>query len=139
MAKAWVTSERAFYEAGRLSQPDYPPLVASFAPGSPALSRTVSFLTVLDQAGVVAPSVYRIGNAHVWSVAGGVARLTGCTYDTGSVYRSSGAPAPAGFGGGASLTASTAVLHEVAGRWLVWSDQTSTPSSSKEIGPCRGY
>ncbi|MGO9198171.1 MAG: hypothetical protein ACLQK4_13715 [Acidimicrobiales bacterium] len=136
---AWVGSERAFYAAGRLGRPDYAPLTESFAPGSPALAQTTDWLMALSDAGVIAPTSYRVGNARVTTMTATTAVLTGCTYDTGSIYRSSGAPAPAGLGGGAGLTASIVTLHRVAGRWLVWSDQTSTPSSSKENGPCQGF
>ena len=136
---AWAESERAFYAAGRLSEPEYPALIASFAPGSPALGRTVAWLIALGDAGVIAPQTYRVGGERVTRLTGSTAWLTGCTYDTGSVYRSTGAPAPGDLGGGASLTASVAVLRHVAGRWLVWSDQTSTPSSSEENGPCHGF
>ena len=131
--------ERAFYAAGRLGRPDYAPLTESFAPGSPALAQTTDWLMALSDAGVIAPTSYRVGNARVTTMTATTAVLTGCTYDTGSIYRSSGAPAPAGLGGGAGLTASIVTLHRVAGRWLVWSDQTSTPSSSKENGPCQGF
>ena len=134
-----MASERAFYSAGRLGEPDFGPLISSFAPGSPALAPTVAFLTSLSQAGVVAPASYRAGNVRIPTASASSAVLTGCTYDTGSVYRSSDAPAPAGLGGGASYTASLVVLHRVGGRWLVWSDQTSTPTSSKEDGPCHGF
>ncbi|MGO9557978.1 MAG: hypothetical protein ACLPQS_09800 [Acidimicrobiales bacterium] len=136
---AWVQSERAFYEAGRLGEPEYPPLLASFAHGSPALGRTVAWLIALRDAGVIAPATYRVGNARVTRVTAKTAWLSGCTYDTGSVYRSTGAEAPVNLGGGASFTASVAVLRLVGGRWLVWSDQTSTPSSPEENGPCHGY
>lgn len=136
---AWLASERAYYVAGRLGQPDYGPLISSLAPGSPLVADIVSFLTVLHDAGVIAPSSYRIGNIRLTSVKAAVATLDGCTYDTGSIYRSSGAAAPVALGGGASLTASHVTLHRVGSRWLVWSDISSTASSAKEIGPCHGF
>lgn len=136
---AWTASEEAFYRAGQLGDASYPPLAASFAPGSPAEPRTVAWLEALESAGIVAPSAHRIGGARVQSVRGATAYLTGCTYDSGAVYRSSGDPAPSDLGGGAGYTASRAVLRLVAGHWLVWSDRTTTVSSSKERGPCHGF
>jgi hypothetical protein len=136
---AFVASMRAFYAAGRLGEPGYRALVSSFVDGSPALEQTEAWLQALVDAGAMAPSTYRIGDVRVTSISSSRATLFGCAYDTGSVYRSSGLPAPPYLGGGAGLTASVAVLDRVRGRWLVWSDQTSTPSSSKEEGPCRGY
>ncbi len=117
----------------------YGPLVESFVPGSLALEQTEAWLGALSGAGVVAPATFRVGNVKVTSLAGLIAVVKGCMYDTGSVYRSTGAPAPAALGGGAGLTASIAVLHDIGGRWLVWSDQTSAVSSSKEEGPCHGF
>lgn len=137
--KAWQSSERAFYRAGRLGEPDYAPLISSFAPGAPALEPTISFLSAIAAAGVVAPSRFRIGNVDITSSSGSEAELTGCTYDTGSVYRSSGESAPLNLGGGAGFTASQVVLHLVGGRWLVWSDQTSSVASPDAEGPCHGF
>jgi hypothetical protein len=138
-AAAWLGSIRSFYEAGRLGQPLYGPLVASFVPRSPALEQTEAWLSALSAAGVVAPATYRVGNVRVTSLHGRRAVVDGCMYDTGSVYRSTGKAAPAAFGGGAGLTASVAVLRDVGDHWLVWSDQTSAVASSKEEGPCHGF
>jgi hypothetical protein len=139
VAASWVASVRAFYVAGRIGDPSYPRLISSFVPGSPALEQTEAWLTAIVGAGVMAPADYRVGDVHVTWLAGSRATLTGCSFDTGSVYRSSGVAAPSALGGGAGLTASVASLREVDGRWLVWSDQTSAPASSKEEGPCHGY
>lgn len=114
-------------------------LVATFVPGSPALDRTLAFLAALRAAGVVAPASYRIGNVRVRSLEGSRAVVTGCSFDTGSLEEATGAPAPPALGGGAGLTAYVAVLLLVRGRFLVWSDQTSTQPSPKEAGPCHGF
>ncbi|MHB1988674.1 MAG: hypothetical protein ACYCSF_11935 [Acidimicrobiales bacterium] len=139
VAEAWVSSEEAFYRAGRLGDPEYAPLISSFASSSPVLAHVVSWLTALYDAGVVAPFSYRLGNVHVTRITTRTATLTGCAYDAGSTYRVSGAPAPPGLGGGAGLTASVVTLRRAAGRWLVWSAESSSPTSPKEKGPCHGF
>jgi hypothetical protein len=139
IADAWIDSEEAFYAAGRLGDPEYAPLVSSFAAGSPGEARTVAWLSALMAAGVEAPEHYRVGNTNVYAVTPDSARLSGCTYDSGSVYRSSGTPAPAALGGGAGYTASEAVLREISGHWLVWSNQTLNVASAEESGPCHGF
>jgi hypothetical protein len=140
-AAALRSSIEDFYAAGRPGQSGAAAeaaLVATFVPGSPALDHTLAFLAALRSAGVYAPATYRIGHVTVRSLTATGAVVTACTFDTGSVY-GSGAPAPPSLGGGAGLTASVAVLRRVGGRFLVWSDQTSTPSSPKEAGPCHGF
>lgn len=99
----------------------------------------MAWLTVTSEAGIAGPASYRVGDVRVVRIRAGRALLTGCSYDSGGVYAASGAPAPPALGGGAGFTASVAVLHEVGGRWLVWSNRTSTPISEKERGPCRGF
>lgn len=137
--QAWLASVTDFYRAGRIENPTYPPLVASFVPGSPALAHTVAFLTALAHAGVEAPSDYRLGHARLLRESGADAVVEGCAYDTGAVYATSGRPAPAALGGGPGYTAFVAVLHDVHGRWLVWSDRTVAPASDRQAGPCHGF
>ncbi|HLI43472.1 MAG TPA: hypothetical protein VKU92_03265 [Acidimicrobiales bacterium] len=140
-AEALRSSLEDFYAAGRPGQSGAAAeaaLAATFVPGSPALEHTLAFLAALHSAGVYAPATWRIGDVTVRSVTAAEAVVTACTFDTGSVY-ASGAPAPPSLGGGAGLTAAIAVLRRVHGRFLVWSDQTSTPSSAKEAGPCHGF
>ncbi|MGH9296815.1 MAG: hypothetical protein ACRDZP_02420, partial [Acidimicrobiales bacterium] len=139
IASSWVASQGAFYRAGQLGNPEYAPLLKTIAPGSPVLSHTIGWLTALETAGVVAPSKYRIGNVHVRSISGSTAVLTGCTFDTGSIVRATRSPAPASLGGGASYTASVAILHRIGGSWLVWSDASSTVMSPTSEGPCHGF
>ncbi len=135
---AWLASERAFYRAGQSGSPDYPPLLSSFAPSSPALKSVVSFLTALRAAGVVAPSSYRLGDGRLLSEAAGRAVVTGCAFDTGSIYRTTRQPAPAALGGGAGFTAYRVTLLLRSRRWLVWS-VFATSSSSKGAGPCENF
>ncbi|HET9091124.1 MAG TPA: hypothetical protein VFN50_01860 [Acidimicrobiales bacterium] len=139
VAAAWVRSVRAFYLAGEREDPTYRPLVSSFVEGSPALEQTLSWLTMLEDAGVVAPGRFRVGAVHLVRLGASSATLTGCTWDTGSVYRATGAPAPVSLGGGAGLTSSVAVLRRVDRTWLVWSDRTSSVSSPSTKGPCHGF
>lgn len=101
--------------------------------------RVVGWLTALQVAGVVAPPTYRIGAVRVVRASAATVTLAGCTYDSGSIYRSTGAPAPTALGGGAGYTASTAVVHLVGERWLVWADQSSTVASNTVAGPCKGF
>lgn len=136
---SWLLSERAFYRAGQLGEPDYGPLVSSFAPSSPALESIVSFLITLEVAGVVAPSSYRLGAGRLLFEDGHEATVTGCSYDTGSRYRSSRLPAPASLGGGAGFTAYQVRLLLRGGRWLVWSIASRAVSSDREPGPCEGF
>lgn len=135
---AWLASERAFYAAGAAGSPDYPPLLSSFAPASPALKSVVSFLTALRAAGVVAPSSYRVGEGRLVAEAGGRAVVTGCAFDTGSLYRATSEPAPPALGGGAGFTAYRVTLLLRSRRWLVWS-VLATSASSGEPGPCEGF
>ncbi len=139
VAAAWLGSVRAFYLAGEREDPTYRPLVSSFVGGSPALEQTLSWLTLLEDAGVVAPGRFRVGAVHLVHLGASRATLTGCSWDTGSVYKATGAPAPASLGGGAGLTASVAVLRRVDRTWLVWSDRTSPVSSPSTKGPCHGF
>lgn len=136
---AWLSSERAFYRAGQLGEPDYPPLLASFATSSPALRGVVSFLSALQAAGVAAPSHYRLRATRLLDETPQSARLTGCSYDSGAVYRSSGRAAPASLGGGAGLTSYRVKLLWTGGRWLVWSAIPAAVSSSALPGPCHGF
>lgn len=136
---SWVTSERDFYRAALLGQPDYKPLLASFAPGSPAAEEVVSYLTALHEAGVVGPEHYRVGGGRLVKERDGRAEVTGCAFDTGSRYSSTGASAPAALGGGAGLTSYSVTLEFIGGRWLVWSAHPHAVSSDQTSGPCQGF
>jgi hypothetical protein len=136
---AWATSKTAFYRAALLGNPEYPPLLATLAPGGPVEVHSIAYLTGLASAGVRGPPTWRVGNGHVVSITAARARVEGCLFDTGSVWRSTGQPAPASLGGGAGLTASDATLVLEGGTWLVLTDDVSAVSSSKEPGPCHGF
>lgn len=135
----WVKSKTAFYRAALTGQPQYPPLLATLVPGGPVYVHSIAYLSALASAGVRGPPRWRIGHEHVVSIGATRARVEGCLFDTGSVWISTGAPAPASLGGGAGLTASHAILVLARGRWRVLTDDVTAVTSSKEAGPCHGF
>ncbi len=137
--RAWTASKLAFYEAARLDNPWYRPFLASLVGGGPVFRSAIAFLSGMVSAGVRGPSSFRVGDARVVALSAMRATVQGCLYDTGSVFRASGAEAPASLGGGAGWTASHATLLLVAGRWLVLSDLVSGVASPRESGPCHGF
>jgi len=137
--RAWADSKNAFYEAALIGDPEYPPLLATLVRGGPVYVHSIAYLTGLVSDGLRGPPTWRVGNARVVQSTGTRARVEGCLFDTGSVWKSSGAPAPASLGGGAGLTASNALLVLESGRWLVLEDAVSAVSSPKEPGPCHGF
>ena len=136
---AWASSKTAFYRAALLQNPKYPPLLATLVRGGPVEVHSIAYLTGLTSAGVRGPPTWRVGNEHVVKVTGTRARVEGCLFDTGSVWKATGKSAPASLGGGAGLTASDATLVLEGGKWLVLSDDVSAVSSPKEPGPCHGF
>jgi len=136
---AWASSKMAFYRAALLDDPQYPALLATLVPGGAVEVHSIAYLTGLASAGVRGPPTWRVGNGRVVSIGTTRARVEGCLFDTGSVLKSTGAPAPPSLGGGAGLTASDAILVLEDSRWLVLSDDVKAVSSSKEPGPCRGF
>jgi hypothetical protein len=136
---SWERSERAFYRAGRYERPRMRSLLRTFESDSPALAGTESWLAVMHQAGIGGARRWRVGNARVIRLGPSTARLTGCSWDSGSVYLVDGRGAPRSLGGGPGLTASRVCLHLVAGRWLVFSAKTEAVSSPRKAGPCRGF
>jgi hypothetical protein len=136
---AWANSKTAFYRAALLGNPQYPPLLGTLVRGGPVELHSIAYLTGLASAGVRGPPTWHVGNEHVVDVSGTRARVEGCLFDTGSVWRATGEPAPASLGGGAGLTASDATLVLEGGKWLVLTDDVSAVSSPKEPGPCRGF
>ena len=137
--RAWAGSKTAFYQAALIGDPTYPPLLATLVRGGPVYVHSIAYLTGLASQGLRGPPTWRVGNARVAQMTADRARVEGCLYDTGSVWKASGAPAPASLGGGAGLTASDALLVLEAGRWLVFEDAVSAVSSPKEPGPCHGF
>jgi hypothetical protein len=136
---AWARSKTAFYRAALADRPQYPPLLATLVPGGPVFEHSVAYLSALAAAGVRGPRRWRIGNERVVSVGAARARLRGCLFDTGSVWISTGARAPASLGGGAGLTASDATLVLEGGTWRVLTDDVTAVPSEKEPGPCHGF
>jgi hypothetical protein len=136
---AWASSKAAFYKAALLGDPQYPPLLDTLVPGGPVEVHSIAYLSGLATAGVRGPPTWRIGDGHVVSATATRARVEGCLFDTGSVWRSTGQPAPGSLGGGTGLTASDATLVFEGGKWLVLDDDVSAVSSSKEPGPCHGF
>jgi hypothetical protein len=136
---AWLGYQRAFYLASERADPTYPSFLAAVMPTGPVLRDAEGFLSAQADAGVVGPSVWKLGNVTVLSLRGSTAVVSGCAYDPGSHYRSSGLAAPASLGGGAGLTASVTQLRKVGGRWLVLASLVSSPPSTAVAGPCRGF
>jgi len=136
---AWASSKTAFYKAALLGDPQYAPLLDTLVPGGPVELHSIAYLSGLVTEGVRGPPTWHVGDGRVVSVTVTRARVDGCLYDTGSVWKSTGTPAPASLGGGAGLTASDATLVFEGGRWLVLDDDVSAVSSPKERGPCHGF
>ena len=122
---AWANSKTAFYRAALLGNPQYPPLLGTLVRGGPVELHSIAYLTGLASAGVRGPPTWHVGNEHVVDVSGTRARVEGCLFDTGSVWR--------------ATTASDATLVLEGGKWLVLTDDVSAVSSPKEPGPCRGF
>ncbi|MFZ0172584.1 MAG: hypothetical protein WAL04_12945 [Acidimicrobiales bacterium] len=136
---AWAESKESFYQAALVGNPHAPSLLATLVRGGPVYVHSIAYLSALASAGVRGPPKWRIGNEHVVSISATRARVEGCLFDTGSVWKVTGAPAPASLGGGPGLTASDATLLLVRGRWLVLADHVSAVRSPKEPGPCHGF
>jgi hypothetical protein len=137
--RAWAESKDGFYRAALLADPGYGPFLSTLVTGGPVYVHSVAYLSGLQSAGVIGPSRWRVGNARVVKQSSGRAEVEGCLWDTGSVWRASGRPAPPSLGGGAGLTASDALLVLERGRWLVLEDAVSAVTSPKEQGPCHGF
>jgi hypothetical protein len=137
--RAWMASKTAFYEAALHDEPYYQPLLATLVAGGPVYTHSIAYLTGLVTEGLVGPSTWRVGNERVLSLSSDRARVTGCLWDTGSVYKSSHRPAPPALGGGSGFAASDAILVLRHGRWLVLEDAVKGVTSDKEAGPCHGF
>lgn len=137
--RAWSNAKDEFYRAALLGEPEFPPFLATLVVGGPVYDHSVAYLTGLAAAGVVGPAVWRVGNARVVALTATRARVEGCLWDTGSVWKASGHAAPASLGGGTGLTASDALLELEHGKWLVLDDAVAAVTSSKEQGPCHGF
>ena len=138
-AAAWRAEATAYYRASADDDPSSPALTHRLVAGSPAAEQVAAFLTAQASSGVVGPATWQLGAARVVRLAAGEATVTGCSYDTGSRLRSSGAAAPASLGGGAGLTAYVAELREVGPTWLVDRSVTSAAASRSVPGPCHGF
>ncbi len=139
MARAWSLSKLEFYEAALRDEPGYPPYLATLVPGGPVYTHSLAYLEALAADGLQGPARWRIGDAVVVSLQRDTARVEGCLWDAGSVFRSSGLSAPASLGGGAGFTSSDAVLVLRGGKWRVLEDAVSAVGSGKEAGPCHGF
>jgi hypothetical protein len=98
-----------------------------------------AYLTALAAAGVVGPSTWRVGNDRVVRVRGALAEVLGCSYDIGSHYKATGVAAPPSLGGGPGYTGYDTTVERVHGQWEVYAAQTSSPTSTAQAGPCRGF
>jgi hypothetical protein len=136
---AWVASINDFYLASELGSTNLSRLDATLVPGGLALAQERAFISAQVVSGVVGPSAWRIGGVRVVSLVGEGAVVTGCSYDPGSHFRSTGRPAPPSLGGGAGLTSYVSRLEDVAGKWLLDATETSEPVSTTVEGPCRGF
>jgi len=137
--EAWANAKNAFYRAAFTDDPRAPSLLATLVRGGPVYVHSIAYLSALASAGVRGPPTWRIGNERVVHLTATRARVEGCLFDRGSVWRSTGAPAPASLGGGAGFTASDATLVLEGGRWLVLADHVTAVATPKEPGPCHGF
>lgn len=129
----------AFYEAGERSDPSSHALLSTLVPNGPELKLETSFLEAQVASGVVGPTTWRLGNEHVVSINGGEATVSGCSYDPGARYASSGAAAPSDLGGGAGYTGYVSTLQLHGAEWLLYSTTVSFPTNTKQAGPCLGF
>lgn len=137
--RAWTDSKTQFYEAALHDEPDYGPFLSTLVPGGPVYVHSVAYLSGLVTEGLVGPPNWRVGNARVVSLTATRARVDGCLWDTGSVWRASHQAAPASFGGGSGFAASHALLLLEHGKWLILQDSVTAMRSDKEPGPCKGF
>lgn len=139
MAAAFSAEVQAFYEASAHPGSPLGPLAHRLAPGSPAADDVEGFLAAQAAEHVAGPASWRLGDVRVVRLDGRLAEVTACTYDAGSHDLAGGGPAPVSLGGGAGLTAYDSELIEVGTTWLVERTATSTPASSRALGPCHGF
>ncbi|HEV8063385.1 MAG TPA: hypothetical protein VGP46_01080, partial [Acidimicrobiales bacterium] len=117
--RVWTDSKTQFYEAALHDEPDYAPFLRTLVPGGPVYVHSVAYLSGLVTEGLVGPSRWRVGNARLVSLTARRARVDGCLWDTGSLWKASHQPAPATLGGGSGFAASHAVLVLEGGKWLL--------------------
>jgi len=128
----------AFYRAALADAPDDPAFLATLVPDDPVYTHAIGYLTELATEGAVGPATWRVGNAAVSSASATTATVTGCSFDTGSRWRQTGAATPPSLGGGSGYTATEASLVLRHGRWLVARAATSQVEPG-EPGPCHGF
>lgn len=135
----WTRSKTAFYEAALHDEPDYPALLDTLVTSGAVYAHSIAYLSALAAEGLVGPGTWRVGNARVVHMTRTRAEVQGCLWDSGSVWKASGSPAPAALGGGSGYTASDALMVLEHGRWLILEDSVSAVKSNKEPGPCHGF
>jgi hypothetical protein len=137
--RAWANSKTQFYEAALHDEPEYRAFLSTLVAGGPVYTHSIAYLSGLATEGLVGPKSWRLGNEGVVSLTATRARVDGCLWDTGSVWKASHQPAPASLGGGSGFAASHALLVLEHGRWLVLQDSVTAVTSNKEAGPCHGF
>jgi hypothetical protein len=136
---AWANAMNAFYEASKDGNARLPALVATLVRGSPSYEQETTYIAAQSVSGIAGPARWRIGAVALISSGSGTAVVSGCSFDEGSHYASSGAQAPPTLGGSPGLTGYLTTMERVGGSWLLYSTRVTSPSTSKEAGPCHDF
>lgn len=136
---AWAKAMNAFYEASNDGNARLPGLLATLVPGSPSYEQETTYIAAQSVSGIAGPASWRIGAVALISSDSRKAVVSGCSFDEGSHYVSSGAQAPSTLGGSPGLTGYLATMERVGGSWLLYSTRVTSPSTSKEAGPCHDF
>ena len=134
---AWRSEMEVFYAASRHGAGWSRRLGLGVVAGSPEDEAMTSFLSAQAASGVVGPSRWRIGSGRVVSLGRARAVVAGCSYDTGSRFRSGPLAAPGDLGGGAAVTAYLSSMTEVRGSWRLERTVTSDLAGGVWPGACR--
>jgi hypothetical protein len=137
--QAWIAAVDAFYLASSKDDARSPGLVATLAPAGPDYTQETTYIAAQSVSGVAGPSTWQVGGVVVESLTASRAMVSGCSFDRGSHYRSSGLPAPPSLGGSPGLTGYLATMEQVNGRWLLFATQVSAPANTQEAGPCHDF
>lgn len=122
MQQPWQ-QDRAGLVAGETSSDLWPQLSNYFA--NPALQSEFEFLTGIKMSQLNGPTTYDLGHPTVTSLAGGIATVAGCVYDTGTTT-TAGQPGPATLDGGAGGGTGTWTVQFLGGSWKVTTFKTTS-------------
>lgn len=117
--------DRANLVAGQTAATLWPNLANYFV--DPALKSEQTFLVGVKMGQLNGPTSFDLGTPKVSALAGSMATVTGCVYDSGTTT-STGKPGPTSLGGGAGSYSGTWTVQLTGGSWKIASYRTATVS-----------